>query len=243
MVLVSARAHAQTPGGFELEWQAPPARPRQPQQRKRIVARICEREDHRARLGRVHRGCGRVHALGTAKEDGSACCSQRRCAPFVCAARAGRRCCCAGMQRGLPSDLLSVTADLMRQGLDWLIAQNSAAGDYQGSLATNCAASVGYSWGGMGAGVPRDRALSDVPDAAAVDANVPVGTITEVDVAGSAVRRARLTFGRRRRAAATASAAIGLTRLAPSAEVHARFSRISPHFVLIPIVDHGLNAI
>jgi hypothetical protein len=44
----------------------------------------------------------------------------------------------------------NVTASLMTSGLDWLIGQN-AAGEYQGKLATNCAASIGYSLGGAGA--------------------------------------------------------------------------------------------
>jgi hypothetical protein len=48
----------------------------------------------------------------------------------------------------IASNSSNVTGALMRSGLDWLIAQNSAAGDYQGRLATNCAASVGYSLGG-----------------------------------------------------------------------------------------------
>jgi hypothetical protein len=42
----------------------------------------------------------------------------------------------------------NVTAALMTSGLDWLLAQNAAAGDFQGKLATKCAATVGYSLGG-----------------------------------------------------------------------------------------------
>ena len=36
----------------------------------------------------------------------------------------------------------------MTDGLDWLIAQNAAAGEFQGKLATTCAVSIGYSLGG-----------------------------------------------------------------------------------------------
>jgi len=48
----------------------------------------------------------------------------------------------------IASNSSNVTADLMSQGLDWLIQQNAAAGDFQGKLATNCAVTIGYSLGG-----------------------------------------------------------------------------------------------
>jgi hypothetical protein len=46
------------------------------------------------------------------------------------------------------SNSTNVTAQLMTQGLDWLIQQNSAAGEFQGMLATECAVTIGYSLGG-----------------------------------------------------------------------------------------------
>jgi hypothetical protein len=49
------------------------------------------------------------------------------------------------------SNSTQVSPQQMTQGLDWLIQQNSAAGDLNGKLAVNCAATIGYSWGGMGA--------------------------------------------------------------------------------------------
>jgi len=48
----------------------------------------------------------------------------------------------------IASDSSSVTADLMTQGLDWMIQQNSQAGDYQGKLNTTCLITIGYSLGG-----------------------------------------------------------------------------------------------
>jgi hypothetical protein len=46
------------------------------------------------------------------------------------------------------SESTNVTAALMKDGLDWLIAQNDAPGPFQGALAVECAATVGYSLGG-----------------------------------------------------------------------------------------------
>ena len=37
---------------------------------------------------------------------------------------------------------------VVRQGLEWLIAQNTGSGDYAGKLAANCAGTIGYSMGG-----------------------------------------------------------------------------------------------
>ena len=48
----------------------------------------------------------------------------------------------------IASNSSTVTAQLLTQGLDWLIQQNSAAGEYNGKLAVDCAASIGYSLGG-----------------------------------------------------------------------------------------------
>jgi hypothetical protein len=48
----------------------------------------------------------------------------------------------------IASNSTNVTGTLMTQGLDWLIQQNSASGDFQGKLATSCAVSIGYSLGG-----------------------------------------------------------------------------------------------
>jgi hypothetical protein len=42
-------------------------------------------------------------------------------------------------------------AQLMTAGLDWLVAQNDVAGDYQGKLNPTCLISIGYSLGGGGA--------------------------------------------------------------------------------------------
>lgn len=55
----------------------------------------------------------------------------------------------------IASNSTSVTAQLMTDGLDWMVAQNAAAGDYQGKLNTTCLVTVGYSLGGgasVGAG-------------------------------------------------------------------------------------------
>jgi len=48
----------------------------------------------------------------------------------------------------IASNSSNVTAQLMTDGLDWLIAQNDAAGDLQGKLDTDCAVTIGYSLGG-----------------------------------------------------------------------------------------------
>jgi hypothetical protein len=55
----------------------------------------------------------------------------------------------------IASDSTNVTADLMTKGLDWLIEQNGAGGQFEGKLNVDCAATVGYSLGGgaaVGAG-------------------------------------------------------------------------------------------
>jgi len=49
------------------------------------------------------------------------------------------------------SDSTAVTPELMTAGLDWLIAQNDAGGQFEGQLNVDCAATVGYSLGGRGA--------------------------------------------------------------------------------------------
>jgi hypothetical protein len=46
------------------------------------------------------------------------------------------------------SNSTNVTAQLMTAGLDWLVGQNTTAGDYQGKLDTKCLISIGYSLGG-----------------------------------------------------------------------------------------------
>lgn len=46
------------------------------------------------------------------------------------------------------SDSSSVTAQMMLDGLDWLIKQNDAGGMFEGKLNVKCAATVGYSLGG-----------------------------------------------------------------------------------------------
>jgi hypothetical protein len=46
------------------------------------------------------------------------------------------------------SNSTNVNAQLMTQGLDWLIQQNSEPGEFQGKLATECAVTIGYSLGG-----------------------------------------------------------------------------------------------
>jgi hypothetical protein len=51
----------------------------------------------------------------------------------------------------IASNSTTVNAMLMTQGLDWLIAQNDAPGDFQGKLAVNCSVAIGYSLGGGGA--------------------------------------------------------------------------------------------
>jgi hypothetical protein len=51
----------------------------------------------------------------------------------------------------IASNSLSVNDDLMRTGLDWLIAQNNGSGELRGKLNTNRAVSMGYSIGGTAA--------------------------------------------------------------------------------------------
>ncbi|HEX4476217.1 MAG TPA: hypothetical protein VH142_14125 [Polyangiaceae bacterium] len=55
----------------------------------------------------------------------------------------------------IASNSTTVTTDLMTSGLDWMVAQNDVAGDYQGKLDVTCLVTVGYSLGGgaaVGAG-------------------------------------------------------------------------------------------
>lgn len=49
------------------------------------------------------------------------------------------------------SNSTGVNAQLMTAGLDWLVAQNSTAGEYEGKLNPTCLVSIGYSLGGGGA--------------------------------------------------------------------------------------------
>lgn len=51
----------------------------------------------------------------------------------------------------IASNSSTVTAQLMTAGLDWMVAQNDAAGEYQGKLNPTCLVTVGYSLGGGGA--------------------------------------------------------------------------------------------
>jgi hypothetical protein len=46
------------------------------------------------------------------------------------------------------SNSTNVTAPLMTAGLDWLVAQNDAPGDFEGKLNPTCLVSMGYSLGG-----------------------------------------------------------------------------------------------
>lgn len=48
----------------------------------------------------------------------------------------------------IASNSTGVTAQDVRQGLEWLIMQNDVAGDFQGKLAVKCAGAIGYSMGG-----------------------------------------------------------------------------------------------
>jgi hypothetical protein len=48
----------------------------------------------------------------------------------------------------IASNSSNVTSQLMTTGLDWLVQQNSTAGDLQGKLDTKCLVSIGYSLGG-----------------------------------------------------------------------------------------------
>jgi hypothetical protein len=61
----------------------------------------------------------------------------------------------------IASNSVTVNTQLMTSGLDWLIAQNTAAGDFQGKLAPTCAVSIGYSLGG-GAAVDTGKHASVV---------------------------------------------------------------------------------
>lgn len=49
------------------------------------------------------------------------------------------------------SNNTQVSAQQMMDGLDWLIARNDMSGDFQGHIDVDNAATIGYSWGGMGA--------------------------------------------------------------------------------------------
>jgi hypothetical protein len=49
------------------------------------------------------------------------------------------------------SNSTSVAPADMTGGLDWMVAQNTSSGSYQGMLDTNCLVSIGYSLGGGGA--------------------------------------------------------------------------------------------
>jgi hypothetical protein len=51
----------------------------------------------------------------------------------------------------IASDSTNVTADMMTQGLDWLIKQNDAGGMFEGKLDVTRAVAIGYSLGGGGA--------------------------------------------------------------------------------------------
>lgn len=51
----------------------------------------------------------------------------------------------------IASNSTTVSSPLMTAGLDWLLAQNDAPGDFQGMLDTEHAVSIGYSLGGKGA--------------------------------------------------------------------------------------------
>ena len=51
----------------------------------------------------------------------------------------------------IASNSTTVTKQLMTEGLDWMIAQGSVRGDYQGKLDPSRCASIGYSLGGAGA--------------------------------------------------------------------------------------------
>lgn len=51
----------------------------------------------------------------------------------------------------IASNSNTVTPDLISAGLDWMIMQNGAAGEYQGKLNPTCLVTVGYSLGGGGA--------------------------------------------------------------------------------------------
>jgi len=63
----------------------------------------------------------------------------------------------------IASNSTSMTAQLVRDGLEWLIQQDSASGVLQGKLAVECASTIGYSMGGgsaVGAGAhPKVKAV------------------------------------------------------------------------------------
>lgn len=48
----------------------------------------------------------------------------------------------------IASDSKSVSAQELKAGLDWLLAQNDMPGEFQGKLAVKCAVAIGYSMGG-----------------------------------------------------------------------------------------------
>jgi hypothetical protein len=48
----------------------------------------------------------------------------------------------------IASNSTGITAAQVGSGLDWLIAQNDAAGEFQGKLVVGCASAIGYSMGG-----------------------------------------------------------------------------------------------
>jgi hypothetical protein len=48
----------------------------------------------------------------------------------------------------IASNSTGITAQQVRSGLEWLIAQNDVAGDFQGKLVVDCASAIGYSMGG-----------------------------------------------------------------------------------------------
>jgi hypothetical protein len=65
----------------------------------------------------------------------------------------------------IASNSTTVSADLMTAGLDWLIAQNDAAGNLQGKLDVDRAACIGYSLGGqasVGCGATHPKAVVTV---------------------------------------------------------------------------------
>lgn len=51
----------------------------------------------------------------------------------------------------IASNNTTVSAADMTGGLDWMVQQNAASGNYQDKLDTTCLIAIGYSWGGMGA--------------------------------------------------------------------------------------------
>ncbi|HKP61358.1 MAG TPA: hypothetical protein VJV78_31735 [Polyangiales bacterium] len=65
----------------------------------------------------------------------------------------------------IASNSSSITAEQVRQGLEWLLMQNGS-GDFAGKLAVDCAATIGYSMGGgaaVGAGAhPAVKAVVSV---------------------------------------------------------------------------------